>query len=96
MAKALCKIDATPDCAAVVLAPVWPTAIWWPTLMRLATDSVEVHRPPCGVASVDALASLPAEAFLPGAILRQVGGTPEPLRNKGWRLSAYFIPFRAL
>ena len=95
MAKALCKIDATPDCAAVVLAPVWPTAIWWPTLMRLATDSVEVHRPPCGVASVDALASLPAEAFLPGAILRQVGGTPEPLRNKGWRLSAYFIPFRA-
>lgn len=94
MAAALSKLDHTPECAAVVLAPVWPTAIWWPTLQRLAVDSVAVHAPASGVPSLDSQLSLPDESFIPGAILRQVGGTPEPLRNRGWRLRAYFIPFR--
>ena len=59
-----------------------------------AVDSVAVHSPVSGVPLLDSQLSLPDESFIPGAILRQVGGTPEPLRNRGWRLRAYFIPFR--
>jgi hypothetical protein len=49
---------------------------------------------PCGVASVDALASLPAEAFLPGAKNVQrggafVGGVWE--EDQSWRQYAIFM-----
>ena len=30
--------------------------------------------------------------FLIGEYLEQVGRLPEPLRNRGWKVDAYFIP----
>ena len=44
LGQALSKLEAE-GAAAVVIAPVWPSALWWATLQRLAVDSVEFHDP---------------------------------------------------
>ena len=90
--RVMYKLENEPRAAAVVLAPWWPRATWWPALQTLSVDSMPVHTP----AHLSHLPgeTLPNEAFVPGAILQQVEGVPEPLRNKGWRLAAFFIPQR--
>lgn len=83
------KLACEPDSAAVVIAPRWPQADWYGTLNRLCSDRLTVHDPR-GTSSD----RLPAHAFVPGPYLAQVGRVPEPLRNRGWVVDAYFVPFR--
>eukprot|EP01047_Picozoa_sp_COSAG01_P053307 COSAG01_NODE_5699_length_4090_cov_3.098472_1_plen_130_part_00 len=48
MDKVMYKLDCEPAAAAVLLAPYWPRASWYPTLSRLdrrALYSRTVHRP---------------------------------------------------
>ena len=87
LGQALSKLEAE-GAAAVVIAPVWPSALWWATLQRLAVDSVEFHDPR------HETTSLPSDSFVPGSYLLQCGGVPEPLRNRGWRMAAYYVPER--
>ena len=44
LGQALAKLEAE-GAAAIVIAPLWPSALWWATLQRLAVDSVEFHDP---------------------------------------------------
>jgi hypothetical protein len=82
------KLAVETDAAAVVLAPRWPTAEWWPLLQEMAVESVVVHDPK------DPNNTLDARDFLVGEFLAQVERLPEPLRNQGWRIDAYWVPFR--
>jgi hypothetical protein len=93
MDKVMYKLDCEPAAAAVLLAPYWPRASWYPTLSRLAADFRVVHQPEG--ARVRRGPTLPDGAFVPGVILQQVGKVPEPLRNRGWELRAYYIPARS-
>jgi hypothetical protein len=43
LSQVLHKLEVEKGAAAVVLAPVWPTAMWWPVLQSLQTGSVGVH-----------------------------------------------------
>ena len=40
MAKVLHKLECEPNAEAVLVAPVWPTAPWWPVLMSLVDESL--------------------------------------------------------
>ena len=40
MAKVLHKLECEPGAEAVLVAPVWPTAPWWPVLMSLVDESL--------------------------------------------------------
>ena len=40
MAKVLHKLECEPAAEAVLVAPVWPTAPWWPVLMSLVGESL--------------------------------------------------------
>ena len=43
LGKVLHKLEQEPAAGAVVLAPVWPTAHWWPVLLRLARGSLPLR-----------------------------------------------------
>ena len=43
MGKVLWKLEQEPGAAAVLLAPCWPTAQWWPQLQELAVASLPVE-----------------------------------------------------
>ena len=86
--KVIAKLRDTPKAEAVLVVPHWPSATWWPALSAIADEYVVLHAPHCDDAR------LPASAFVPGDMLRQTGGVPEPLRNRGWRLWVAHIPRR--
>ena len=89
MGQALAKL-AGEGAAAVVIAPRWHSAEWWPVLQRIAVDSVVVHD------RQDASSTLRDQDFLVGEYLAQVGKLPEPLRNRGWKIDAYYVPESSL
>lgn len=89
LAQVVHKLEAEPGAAAIVIAPIWPSAIWWAPLQRLAIEHVELH----GIGG--ATTRLSSDSFVPGPYLAQCGGRPEPLRNRGWRLAAFHVPFRS-
>ena len=84
------KGDARVDPEPVVIAPRWHSAEWWPVLQRIAVDSVVVHD------RQDASSTLRDQDFLVGEYLAQVGKLPEPLRNRGWKIDAYYVPESSL
>lgn len=86
LSEVVYKLSCELGAAAVLLAPRWPGAPWWTSLQAMQVDRVTVHDPHGS--------SLDPEDFVAGPFLAQVDRLPEPLRNKGWRLDAYFIPFR--
>ena len=85
MGQVLAKLSGE-GAAAVLIAPRWPSADWWPLLLRLAVDKVVVHD------RADPNNTLHDHEFMIGEYLAQVGRLPEPLRNRGWKVDAYFIP----
>jgi hypothetical protein len=58
-----------PDAAAVILAPHWPTQIWWPVLMGIAQAVL-----PVSVSEAD---------VRPTSLAKQMGITPEITRRAG-------------
>jgi hypothetical protein len=87
--KVLFKLRSTPEAAATLLIPHWPSAVWWPALADLVTDFMVLHD------TSDPELTLPDAAFVPGAMLAQTDRVPEPLRNRGWTLWLVNIPSRA-
>jgi hypothetical protein len=77
--RVLYKLWHEPAAAATLLLPVWPSAEWWPLLLRLATTRVSVH--------FSAADIVPGPLMLPDM-------TPEPLMNSGWRLQLAYVPPR--
>jgi hypothetical protein len=86
--KVLFKLRSTPEAAATLLIPHWPSAVWWPALADLVTDFMVLHD------ASDPELTLPDAAFVPGAMLAQTDRVPEPLRNRGWTLWLVNIPSR--
>ena len=78
LGKVLHKLEEEPDAEAVLVAPVWPTAHWWPVLQSLQCDS----RP----------LPLHSGVVRPGVHCRS--GLPEPLRNPYWDVRVWFVPAR--
>jgi hypothetical protein len=79
--RALYKLWCEPAASAAMIVPVWPTASWWPLMLRLATEAVPLE--------------LPAWAYVPGPLMQQREGMrPEPLLNSGWKMQLILVPAR--
>ena len=78
MAQVLAKLRDEPTAEAVLLAPKWYGAPWWPLLAAMSDEAVDVDLHAAG-------------AVQPGVHCR---GTPEPLRNPGWRFAVFHVPPR--
>ena len=78
MAQVLAKLRDEPTAEAVVLAPKWYGAPWWPLLAALSDEAVDIDLHAAGVVQ-------------PGVHCR---GKPEPLRNAGWRFAVFHVPPR--
>lgn len=87
LGQVVSKLLATPQAEAVVIAPHWPTQVWFSGLQQMADCVLPLHVP--GTPH-----ELPVDAFIPGRFLAMAGGVPEPLRNKGWKLYAFHVPRR--
>lgn len=88
LGQVIAKLSASPRAEAVLLAPRWPTQVWYAALQRLADDVIPLHVPGTDI-------ELAPDDFIPGQYLQMAGGVPEPLRNTGWALYAFHIPRRA-
>ena len=77
----MAKLEEEPLAEATLLVPWWPGQPWWPLLMKLQDEHVQLPLEPKDI--------VPG----PGCLVKNV--VPEPLRNMHWGLGLFHVPVRA-